>query len=158
MKKMIKKYRKAKGFTLVELLIVVIIIGILAGMMMLTTGSATDRAEATRIISDMRNVKTAAVLYYMDNGAYPPSETSGGSTASLDKYLDQSRSKQAGRLLVLNTSGTTSGDMYVRVQYDGDNDDRWNEGVASKLDDFAENGVISKDSGKKYIMTIRNLD
>lgn len=158
MKKMIKKYRKAKGFTLVELLIVVIIIGILAGMMMLTTGSATDRAEATRIISDMRNVKTAAVLYYMDNGAYPPSETSSGSTASLDKYLDQSRSKQAGRLLVLNTSGTTSGDMYVRVQYDGDNDDRWNEGVASKLDDFAENGVISKDSGKKYIMTIRNLD
>ena len=32
MKKMIKKYRKAKGFTLVELLIVIIIIGILAGI------------------------------------------------------------------------------------------------------------------------------
>ena len=36
--------RKNKAFTLVELLIVIIIIGILAGMMMLSTGSATDKA------------------------------------------------------------------------------------------------------------------
>ena len=81
MKKMLK--RKSKGFTLVELLIVVIIIGILAGMMMLSTGSATAKAEATKIVSDMRNMKAAAVMVYADTTTWPTA------IASLDEYIDQ---------------------------------------------------------------------
>ena len=89
MNKAMKKFRKAKGFTLVELLIVIIIIGILAGMMMLSTGSATDKAEATKIVSNLRNMKAAVVMYYADNGAWPvgPIKLSDNST-SFDKYLD----------------------------------------------------------------------
>ena len=82
MKKMNKKYRKAKGFTLVELLIVVIIIGILAGMMMLTAGSATDKAQAVRIVSDLRNIKSAAFMCYVENNTWPTA------LASIDTYMD----------------------------------------------------------------------
>lgn len=64
--KKIMKARKS-GFTLVELLIVIMIIAILAGMMMLATGSATDSANATKIINDLRATKSAALLIYMDN-------------------------------------------------------------------------------------------
>ena len=84
MEKIIRKYRKSKGFTLVELLIVIIIIGILAGMMMLAAGAATDKAEATKIVANMRNIKAAAIMYYSDYNTWA---TDGN--ASLDKYLDQ---------------------------------------------------------------------
>ena len=83
MKKMLKK---SKGFTLVELLIVIIIIGILAGMMMLSTGGATAKAEATKIVSDMRNMKAAAIMVYADNSVWPTA------MLSLDNYLDQTPS------------------------------------------------------------------
>jgi general secretion pathway protein G len=63
--------RKARGFTLVELLIVIVIIGILAGSMLLVFGSTTDKAKATRIISDMRSMKAAALLYYTDKSTWP---------------------------------------------------------------------------------------
>jgi general secretion pathway protein G len=80
MKKMLK--RKSKGFTLVELLIVIVIIGILAGMMMLSTGGATAKAEATKIVSDMRNLKAAAIMVYAEDMEWPTA------MASLDDYVD----------------------------------------------------------------------
>ncbi len=87
---MIKTLRKSKGFTLVELLIVIIIIGILAGMMMLSSGSATDKAEATKIVSDLRNIKAACIMYYADNGSWPSADMDLNTTAGKDiyKYLD----------------------------------------------------------------------
>jgi general secretion pathway protein G len=78
------KARKG-GFTLVELLIVIMIIAILAGMMLLATGSATDSAEATKVINDLRNLKSAARLYFGDNLKWPTN----ADVASLDNYSDR---------------------------------------------------------------------
>jgi general secretion pathway protein G len=61
------------------------IIAILAGMMLLATGSATDGAEATKIVNDLRNLKSASLLYYGDTGKWPAT----GDLASLDQYTDR---------------------------------------------------------------------
>ena len=55
------------GFTLVELLIVIVVIGILSAMMMLSSTEAVTTAKANNIISNLRNWKTAMLAWYMDN-------------------------------------------------------------------------------------------
>ena len=62
---MMKEWRK--GFTLVELLIVIVVIGILAGMMMLSSTEAVTSAKATKIISDMKQLQKAVLAWYLDN-------------------------------------------------------------------------------------------
>ena len=63
--------RKRKGFSLVELLIVIIIIGILASAMLLLMGTAEDKAEATAILSDMRSMKSAMIIFKLEKGRWP---------------------------------------------------------------------------------------
>ena len=92
MKKRLQRKGARKGFTLVELLIVIIIIGILAGAMMLVAGTSRDAAEASKIISDLRNVKAAALMWLTENPAgYKDTDWTGldGDPTPLNKYLDK---------------------------------------------------------------------
>ena len=78
-----------KGFTLVELLIVIVIIGILAAAMLLSSGSATASAEASNITSDLRSMKAAALMLFADSmDAYNLGSLGNGSIAYLRRYMD----------------------------------------------------------------------
>jgi general secretion pathway protein G len=65
------KNKNQKGFTLVELLVVIAIIGILATLLLLQLGVARQRARDAKRIVDISQVRTAAELYFDDNGQYP---------------------------------------------------------------------------------------
>ena len=66
-----RRPRFRNGFTLVELLIVVMIIAALTGMLLLTLSSNTSLAESVKVINDLRNLKGAAVFFFEDEGSWP---------------------------------------------------------------------------------------
>lgn len=106
---MAKKALRRKAFTLVELLIALIIIGILAGALALTVLNAQAKAEATKIVSDLRSLKSATILYCLEKGKIPDTRGNAGwsmlSVTVLQPYVDMDLSKY--RLSGINSEGLT---------------------------------------------------
>ena len=62
---------RSAGFTIIELLIVIVVIGILAGLVLNAFGNIQERARDTERQNDINAMHTALELYYTDNDAYP---------------------------------------------------------------------------------------
>ena len=63
--------KKQEGFTLLELLIVIVIIGILALLIVPNVLSAPKKSRDTKRKTDLRAVKQSLEEYYVDNSVYP---------------------------------------------------------------------------------------
>jgi prepilin-type N-terminal cleavage/methylation domain-containing protein len=62
---------KQAGFSLIELLVVISVIGILAGLILVNLVGVRGRAGDARAKSDLKSLKTALRLYYNDYQQYP---------------------------------------------------------------------------------------
>ena len=65
---------RQRGFTLIEIMVVVIIIGILISLVGANIFPALEEAETTATQADMRAVETALSLYRMKNARFPSTE------------------------------------------------------------------------------------
>lgn len=67
--------KKRTGFTLIELMLVVIIIGALAAMIVPRMAGRSQQAKVSIAEADVgANIPTALDLYELDNGTYPTTE------------------------------------------------------------------------------------
>lgn len=66
--------KQQEGFTLIEVMIVVVILGILASIVVPKIMGRPDEARATRTLQDIRAISAALDLYRLDNFSYPTTD------------------------------------------------------------------------------------
>ena len=75
------------GFTLVELLIVVVILAILAAVVIPVANNVSNEAEQSSFATDLSIIATAFELYFQVNDDWPEDAGSGAFPSGLDKYM-----------------------------------------------------------------------
>lgn len=69
-----KHAKRQKGFTLIEIMVVVVIIGILIGLVAPNIVGNVDEARVTAAKADISTLVDALERYYMDNSMYPTTD------------------------------------------------------------------------------------
>ena len=108
----IQTEKKDRGFTLVELLIVIVILGILATVTVFAVKGMTDKAKTNTCAADKKAMEVAVEGFYADTGAYP---TNGA--ALVPSFLRAASPNYATGAAAAGTTGTGSparvaGDVY----------------------------------------------
>lgn len=85
--------KEQKGFTIIELLVVIVIIGILVALALPNLFSAQARGRDTDRKNELKNLQTRLETYFNDNGEYPSTDTAAmvaalGGSATDDEYVD----------------------------------------------------------------------
>lgn len=91
-------YRQSRGFTLVELLIVIVVIAILATISIVAYNGVQARARDSARAHALQQMETALEAYYIDHGQYPVSSGSTTINSSWSTTADSSWSVLASAL------------------------------------------------------------
>ena len=79
--------RTRRGFTFIEMLIVMIIVGLLSSVAVPKYIDLKRRASTTRVVGDFNAVRIAAMSFYADSGYYPDETAAGVIPPTLARYL-----------------------------------------------------------------------
>jgi len=69
-----RQNKKSRGFTLIELMVVIVILGVLAALIVPKVMSRPDEARVVAARQDIATLSQALKLYRLDNKAYPTTE------------------------------------------------------------------------------------
>jgi len=94
--------QRQSGFTLIELMIVVAIIGILAAIAIPTYQSYTARAQVSEAIELLYGAKTTAAEFYQNHSHWP-------SAASMDEIIGTTPGKFMGNMAITAGGGASTG-------------------------------------------------
>ena len=132
---MLKLFRNQKGFTLVELMIVVVIVGILAAVAIPMYTGSVKRAKASEAVAALGTIRSALRVYYAEHDSFLIGSSADIDIAKLDltigdllgRYFDYSDYKytrsstwpKADSFYVVATGGTDPDDAPAAAEVDG---------------------------------------
>lgn len=73
-RRLVRPVSNTQGFTLIEIMVVVVILGILAGLIVPRIMDRPEQARRTKAAIQIQSIEQALKLYKLDNGEYPTTE------------------------------------------------------------------------------------
>lgn len=70
-----RRRRRDEGFTLIEILIAIVLVGILSAVVVIGVGSLTDSGETSACTASLDAAKASSVVHFANTGAYPATFT-----------------------------------------------------------------------------------
>jgi prepilin-type N-terminal cleavage/methylation domain-containing protein len=132
-----KLFSSKKGFTLIELVVVIAILGILAGIAIPRFLDATATARGAKIVADMRTIDSAIMVYNAKTGNMPANSTD----ITTDKGTSQYKLLAAwpvpatGKAIITKTDGTAASTTIASGTTYGMSDGRATLSVGNKTVD-----------------------
>ena len=109
----IKNMKKAHGFTIVELLVVIVVIGILATITIVSYAGITQKANTTKAQTNAQSAQSVAEVFNADKGYYP---------YSTDDFLVSEITKLPAGVLFDNELTASNGSTTIWYDYCGAGD------------------------------------
>ncbi|EMT9981116.1 pilin [Neisseria gonorrhoeae] len=144
-----------KGFTLIELMIVIAIVGILAAVALPAYQDYTARAQVSEAILLAEGQKSAVTEYYLNNGKWPENNTSAGVASASDikgKYVKEVEVKNGVVTATMLSSGVNKEIQGKKLSLWGRRQDgsvKWFCGQPVKRDNAKDNDDVTKDDAGK---------
>lgn len=119
-KKSLLKQPTSPGFTLIEVVIVIAILGILAGIAIPRFLDANASAKGAKLVADLRTIDSAATIYTAQNGQYPAAITAANPSNDdgfITKYLADWPVPDVGTFSVVQTNGAAKTYKDITADY-----------------------------------------
>lgn len=121
--------RRVGGFSLLEIIVAVTIIGFLAAMAIPAFRIMRERSQAARIAGDLRAFRTVFTTYALEKASWPPSATAGQIPDGLENALPANWRELApsggtwqwesdgetGAAAIVLTGGSTTRSLYLKI-------------------------------------------
>jgi prepilin-type N-terminal cleavage/methylation domain-containing protein len=124
-----RPFRKARGFTLVEIILVIIIIGILAAIIIPKFAGQSEKAKIATTKANLNSLRSAIRLFQSDHDGTPPSDLAADLVPDYIRAVPEEAVTPSTLISASNTGAggwvynTTDGEVSVNLSGNDDNDE-----------------------------------